>query len=116
MFTEAEADMMARVWVLGPTTARTCSASTIRWTSPSRSKGINFTVMGSPSRRATRVGSTRTTSRHRAVHDGHEAALWLDHVSEIDVQAVEGADLSDVSKLDSRPCCVSVIDWSRARR
>jgi putative ABC transport system permease protein len=95
-FTEPETDMMARVVILGPTTAEDLFGLNDPLDQPIKIKGINFTVVGITQSKGDQGFFNPDNQAFVPYTTAMKQLFGLDHVSEIDVQAVEGADLTAV--------------------
>ncbi|HUU21467.1 MAG TPA: ABC transporter permease [Phycisphaerae bacterium] len=95
-FTEAEVDQMARVAILGPTTAKNLFGLNEPLGQVVKIKGVNFTVIGVTKAKGDQGWFNPDDQAILPYTTAMKQMLGLDYIHEIDVQAADGADLQAV--------------------
>ena len=95
-FTEMETDMMARVAILGPTTVERLFGPNDPLGEVIKIKGINFTVIGVTKAKGDAGYYNPDDQALIPYTTAMQQLFGVDHLGEIDVQVVEGGDLSGV--------------------
>jgi len=97
-FTEQEVDQMARVAVLGPSTAKDLFADASPLGEKVKIKGINFTVVGILKAKGDQGWFNPDDQAILPLTTAMKQLLGLNYVNEIDIQAEEGTDLTRVQE------------------
>jgi putative ABC transport system permease protein len=96
VFTEMETDMMARVAIIGPTTAEKLFGANDPLEQVIKIKGVNFTVIGVTVAKGDQGWFNPDDQAIVPYTTAMKQLFGVDHLGEIDVQVSEGFDLTEV--------------------